>query len=91
LDLSFPGFDRHTEVTQLPGDLAVLMVGIAARQTASPTAVAQARFGRIGHPSRLLQPLDGAFNGPTAASLAQWRVTDRPTGDPPAPDRSPQE
>lgn len=89
MDLSFPGFDRNTEVTQLPGDLAVLMVGIAARQTASPTAVAQARFGRIGHPSRLLQPLDGAFNGPTAASLAQWRVEGRvegrPTGDPPPP------
>ncbi len=73
LDLSFPGFDRNTEVTQLPGDLAVLMVGIAARQTASPTAVVQARFGRIGQPSRLLEPLDGAFNGPMATRLAQWR------------------
>lgn len=91
MDLSFPGFDRNTEVTQLPGDLAVLMVGIAARQTASPTAVAQARFGRIGHPSRLLQPLDGAFNGPTAALLAQWRVDGRRTGDPPSADRPSEE
>lgn len=73
MDLSFPGFDRNTEVTQLPSDLAVLMVGIAARQIASPTAMAQARFGRIGSPSRLLQPVDGAFNGPTAALLASWR------------------
>ncbi len=73
MDLSFPGFDRDTEVTQLPNDLAVLMVGIAARQVASPTAVTQARFGRIGQPSRLLQPLDGAFNGPTAALLAKWK------------------
>jgi len=72
LDLSFPGFDRTTEVTQLPGDLAVLMVGIAARQSASPTALAQARFGRIGQGSRLLEPLDGAFNGPMAALLAGW-------------------
>ncbi|MCP3734340.1 hypothetical protein M9979_05545 [Sphingomonas sp. RP10(2022)] len=72
MDLSFPGFDRNTEVTRLPGDLAVLMVGIAARQSASPTAVAQAEFGRIGSPSRLLQPRDGAFNGPTAALLARW-------------------
>lgn len=72
MDLSFPSFDRNTEVTWLPGDLAVLMVGIAARQTASPTAVAQARFGRIGDPSPLLQPLDGAFNGPMAVLLARW-------------------
>ncbi|MFN3435140.1 MAG: hypothetical protein ACK4ZY_12175 [Sphingomonas sp.] len=49
------------------------MVGIAARQVASPTALTQARFGRIGQPSRLLQPLDGAFNGPTAALLAKWK------------------
>ncbi|MCU6455686.1 hypothetical protein LPN01_16525 [Sphingomonas sp. A2-49] len=73
MDLSFPGFDRTTEVTQLPGDLAVLMVGIAARQTASPTAIAQARFGRISQPSRLLEPVDGAFNGPMAASLTRWK------------------
>jgi hypothetical protein len=72
LDLSFSGFDRNTEVTQLPGDLSVLMVGIAARQSASPTAVAQARFGRIGQRSRLLEPLDGAFNGPMAVQIARW-------------------
>jgi len=81
LDLSFPGFDRNTEVTRLPGDLAVLMVGIAARQTASPTAVAQARFGRIGDPSPLLQPLDGAFNGPMAVLLARWGDDDPPVQD----------
>jgi len=75
LDLSFPGFDRNTEVTQLPGDLAVLMVGVAARQLASPTAAVQAQFGRIGQPSRLLEPLDGAFNGPMATLLADGRET----------------
>ena len=84
MDLSFPRFDRDVEVTALPADLSVLMVGIAARQAASPTAVTQARAaGR--HPrapshfilasfdARLLAPLDGAFNGPMAAALTRWQ------------------
>jgi hypothetical protein len=73
LDLSFPGFDRESEVTQLPSDLAVLMVGIAARQTGSQTAAVQASFGRLTDTSRLLNPLDGAFNGPMAAALLRWK------------------
>ncbi|WP_308815281.1 hypothetical protein [Sphingomonas sp. GV3] len=72
MDLSFPGFDKDAEVTRLPGDLAVLMVGIAARQNASATATAQAQFGRVRDIGRLLQPLDGAFNGPMAAALMRW-------------------
>ncbi len=44
LDLSFPPFDRDHELVAWPGDLAALMVGVAARQGASPTAIAQARL-----------------------------------------------
>ena len=86
LDLSFPRFDRPrfdraVEVTALPADLAVLMVGVAARQAASPTAVtlaragarSEARFVLASFDTRLLAPLDGAFNGPMAAALTRWR------------------
>ena len=73
LDLSFPRFDRDAEVTVLPGDLAVLIVGIAARQAASPTAAVQAGFARATIDPKLFAPLHGAFNGPMAAALTRWK------------------
>ena len=73
MDLSFSGFDKETEVTQLTGDLAALMVGIAARQAASATAHAQAAVTLAVPDARLLAPLDGAFNGPMAALLVRWK------------------
>lgn len=73
LDLSFPRFDRDVEVTVLPGDLAVLIVGIAARQAASHTAVVQASFTRDVIDPKLFAPLHGAFNGPMAEALTRWR------------------
>ena len=73
MDLSFPRFETGTEVTALPADLAVLMVGIAARQAASPTALVQARFASLVTGTLLLAPLDGAFNGPMAATLTRWK------------------
>lgn len=73
MDLSFPRFDRDAEVTVLPGDLAVLIVGIAARQAASPTAVVQASFARAAIDPKLFAPLHGAFNGPMAAALTRWK------------------
>jgi hypothetical protein len=74
MDLSFPRFDRDHEVTVMPGDLAVLMVGVAARQAASVTAAAQAAItrGPMADP-RLFAPLDGAFNGPMAGALVRWK------------------
>ncbi len=41
MDLSFSRFEADATVVALPPDLAVLMVGIAARQAASPTALVQ--------------------------------------------------
>lgn len=73
MDLSFPRFDRDVELTVLPGDLAVLIVGIAARQAASPTAVVQAAFAREQPDSKLFAPLHGAFNGPMATALMRWK------------------
>lgn len=72
LDLSFTRFDVDAEPCAMPHDLAVLMVGIAARQAASPTAAAQAGC-MYGPPDpRLFAPADGAFNGATAHAITRW-------------------
>ena len=69
MDLSFTPFDRDAELHQLPGDLATLLIGVAQRQAASPTAAAQARCSSATPP---FQPSDGAFNGPMAAAVTRW-------------------
>jgi hypothetical protein len=76
LDLSFNRFDRDSELTVLPPDLAVLMVGVTARQAASLTAAVQASLTRATPDPALFAPLDGAFNGPMARALAQWRASE---------------
>jgi hypothetical protein len=73
LDLSFSRFDRDAEVSLLPADLAVLMVGVAARQAASATALAQAGCGPVATEARLFAPGDGAFNGAVARLLVRWK------------------
>ncbi|WP_322965807.1 hypothetical protein [Sphingomonas fuzhouensis] len=73
MDLSFNRFDRDTELTVLPPDLAVLMVGATARQAASPTAAVQAGFARVSPDPILFAPLDGAFNGTMAKALSGWK------------------
>jgi hypothetical protein len=76
LDLSFTPFDRDQELIAWPGDLAALMIGVAARQGASPTAIAQAELAR-GAQARVVPsvfaPEDGAFNGEVAAALRDWK------------------
>ena len=75
MDLSFTPFDRDQELVAWPGDLAALMVGVAARQCASPTAAAQAALAppAAAAPADIpFTPVDGAFNGAVAASLARW-------------------
>ncbi|WP_242139301.1 MULTISPECIES: hypothetical protein [unclassified Sphingomonas] len=61
MDLSFSRFEADGPAVALPPDLAVLMVGVAARQAASPTAMVQARLPR---PDRNdpFTPAHGAFN-----------------------------
>ena len=76
MDLSFTPFDRDQELVAWPGDLAALMVGVAARQGASPTAAAQAGLGAApaGKPAPdPFAPADGAFNGEVAAALTRWK------------------
>ena len=70
MDLSYLRFDHDASVTVLPPDLAVLMVGVAARQAASPTALAQAKlFPRVTEISPFF-PSSGAFDAEVAARLA---------------------
>lgn len=72
MDLSYLRFDHDASVTVLPPDLAVLMVGVAARQAASPTALAQARlFPRVIEMSPFF-PSSGAFDAAVAARLSEW-------------------
>ncbi|WP_374943442.1 hypothetical protein [Sphingomonas sp.] len=72
MDLSFSRFDVDAEPIAMPPDLAVLMVGIAARQAASPTAAAQAGCVYGPPDPRLFAPADGAFNGATAHAIDEW-------------------
>jgi len=73
LDLSFSDFDKQAEMTALPADLSVLMVGIAARQANSATARVNARIVGFATAGSLLAPCDGHFNARVAAMLIRWR------------------
>lgn len=70
MDLSFARFQQYAQVTMLPPDLAVLLVGVAARQAASPTAIAQARIDRNWSNDSALLRAPGAFNRAVAGPLS---------------------
>ena len=73
MDLSFPRFEHDARVTALPPDLAVMMVGIAARQACSPTALMQARLSPAFALTYWFAPTHGAFNQAMAAMLTGWK------------------
>ncbi|WP_448662990.1 hypothetical protein ACG3SL_20535 [Sphingomonas sp. CJ20] len=64
--------DHGGRVTAMPTELAVLLVGIAARQAASPTARAQARLAIVAPVDTLLAPVHGAFHRAAALALTRW-------------------
>lgn len=73
VDLSFR-FDRDVAMTTaIPMGLAVLMVGVAARQAASPTARLHALLARAATANALLAPAHGAFSRATEAALTGWQ------------------
>ena len=72
MDLSFARF-HAVRVTALPVELAVLMVGVASRQAASPTARVQASLVSAIDDASLLAPGDGSFSAVTAAALTRWK------------------
>ena len=77
MDCSPAPFDRAEEA-RAPAGLAVLMVGVAARQAASVTAAAQAGLGTDGEgaptgvPGRFA-PADGRFSAATARAITDWK------------------
>lgn len=73
MNVDFARLDRHRELTVLPPDLAVLMVGVSARQAASPTAARWARMAAEPPDRSLLAPAEGSFNAVMAASLTEWK------------------
>lgn len=73
MDLSFARLERDVAVTAMPIELAVLLVGVAARQAASPTARVQARLSVPSRIDALLAPAHGAFHRAVAAALMRWR------------------
>ena len=74
MDLSFARFDQNCQVTALPSDLAVMLVGVAARQAASPTAMVQVDVEHLRFSDSLFAPLHGAFNLAVAAMLTVRKV-----------------
>jgi len=69
MDLSFSRFEADASVTVLPPDLAVLMVGIAARQATSPTALLHTHLVPAFDQASWFAPDHGAFNLMVAAML----------------------
>lgn len=68
MDLGFTRWEH--DMSARAGGFAVLLVGIAARQAASPTARAQAQLERRRRPADRLRPRGGAFSAAVAAVLA---------------------
>ena len=68
MDLSFTRFEGR-QVQALPGDLAVLLVGIAARQAVSPTARLHAALLAGTARRAWYRPRSGAFNAAVADLL----------------------
>jgi len=73
VDLSFARLDRDVSVTAMPTELAVLLVGVAARQAASPTARVQMRLTITAPVELLLAPARGSFHAATALALTRWQ------------------
>ena len=72
MDLSFLRFEPDARVTALPPDLAVMLVGVVARQAASPTAMLYARLSPAAE-TPWFAPAHGAFNLAMAQLLTAWK------------------
>ncbi|MES2336799.1 MAG: hypothetical protein V4537_01730 [Pseudomonadota bacterium] len=71
--MSFARF-HAAHITTLPVELAVLMVGVASRQAASPTARVQATLASVARDDAALAPASGSFSVATAAALTRWKA-----------------
>jgi hypothetical protein len=76
LDLSFLRIEKDLAAEGLPSDLAVLLVGMVARQAASPTAVVASQLGaEEPAPEPLLGTQHGPFSPTMAQALSKWKQT----------------
>jgi hypothetical protein len=74
LNLTFPPVAANARTTSLTTDFSVMLVGIVARQAASPTAMmVQARRATVMCDSPLLTPVHGAFNAVMALRVKRWK------------------
>lgn len=73
MDLSFSRFALNAQPTVLPADLAVMVVGITARQASSPTARFQGNLMALPVTGDLFAPTHGCFNAEMAASITRWK------------------
>lgn len=73
MDLSPTRFDRAAEVDPSPPDLAMLLVGVAARQASSRTAGVQAELTRAATSPSRFAPQDGRFNAEAAVALSEGK------------------
>lgn len=73
MDLSFAR-SHPQPVALLPIELAVLLVGVASRQAASPTARTQTMLAVADANHALLRPDGGCFSAATAAALTTWKL-----------------
>jgi hypothetical protein len=74
VDLSYFRFEHDPAAASLPPELAVLMVGVVARQAASPTAITQAKITpNNGDEAPAFTPILGAFDERTAARIRRWK------------------
>jgi hypothetical protein len=73
VDLAYLRFEHDASVATMPPDLAVLLVGVAARQAASPTAMVQMRFAPTLLADLPFRPRSGAFDSRQAVRIARWR------------------
>lgn len=73
MNLSFPPIGKHVVTTPLTDDFSVLLVGVAARQAASPTAILSHQPDAGEADAGLLAPDHGAFNQAVADDLKRWK------------------
>jgi hypothetical protein len=72
VDLSYLRFEHDASVAVLPPDLAVLLVGVAARQAASPTAMVQSQVAPTMPADSPFRPQAGAFDERQAERIERW-------------------
>jgi hypothetical protein len=73
VDLGFRRFEQDGDAGVMPAELAVLMIGAAARQAMSPTARIEARIDRAARSLVSGAAGRGAFNADVAAALITWK------------------